>query len=391
MSPSPPLPPYLGAVLAGGASRRFGAPKALARLGGVPLATRVAGALRGTVARVGLVANDPAFLALGLETRADLRPGEGPLAGVETALAWAAEAGLEGVLCVACDVPFVNAPLLRAMAARAAAHPGHVVVPASPGRRGFEPLVALYPASVLPAVAAALDDGRRAVVDLLAAVPVATLPAEAVARAGDPAVLFLNVNSPDELRRAETLAPALQEPMSDLPPVLAVVGRKNSGKTTLTVALAAELKRRGLRVATLKHGHHAFEIDQPGRDTYRHFHEGGAEAVIMVGTGKVALVMRTEGDPDPRALLRRFYGGLGYDVVLVEGYKHGPFPRIEVFRRAVHDAPLVDEADGGFLAMVTDDPRRPSPVPVIPLADDGAHVDAVADLVENHLRSARDG
>src|SRR5215212_6297503 len=83
----------------------------------------------------------------------------------------------------------------------------------------------------------------------------------------------------------------------EIPPAVCIVGRKNSGKTTLTVALAAELGRRGRRVATIKHGHHAFETDEPGRDSWRHFNEGRAEATIMAGTGKIALVMRIDGAP----------------------------------------------------------------------------------------------
>jgi molybdopterin-guanine dinucleotide biosynthesis protein MobB len=176
----------------------------------------------------------------------------------------------------------------------------------------------------------------------------------------------------------------------EVPPIVSIVGRKNSGKTTLVVALAAELKRRGRRVATLKHGHHEFEMDEPGRDTWRHFHEGGAEAVMMVASGRVALVMRWDGEPDPEELVRRFYGGRGYDVVLVEGYKHGPFPRIEVFRRALHARPLHDPADAGqagrCIAMVTDAPDEiTGPWATVPLDASnpaGAHVPAVADLVE---------
>jgi molybdopterin-guanine dinucleotide biosynthesis protein MobB len=184
-----------------------------------------------------------------------------------------------------------------------------------------------------------------------------------------------------------------------VPPVVSVIGRKNSGKTTLVVALVAELKRRGYRVATLKHGHHDFEIDQPGRDSWRHFNEGGAEAVIMAGAGKVALVMRTDGEPDPEDLIRRFYAGRGYDLVVVEGYKQGPFPKIEVFRRAVHDRAIQDSGDAEqsatFLAIVTDDSHFETHVPLVPLdpADaQGSHVARVADLVEaTFLRGGSDG
>jgi molybdopterin-guanine dinucleotide biosynthesis protein MobB len=180
---------------------------------------------------------------------------------------------------------------------------------------------------------------------------------------------------------------------TDLPPVVSVVGKKNSGKTTLLVAVAAELKRRGYRVASVKHGHHAFEIDQPGRDSWRHFHEGEAEAVLMVGADKVAVVMRwPEAEPDPEALIRRFYAGRGYDLVLVEGYKHGPFPKIEVFRRSQHEEPVYDLSDsdaaGRFLAVVTDDLHLKVRCPYIPLdraSPQGSHVAVVADLIQSQI------
>jgi molybdopterin-guanine dinucleotide biosynthesis protein MobB len=175
----------------------------------------------------------------------------------------------------------------------------------------------------------------------------------------------------------------------DLPPAVCIVGRKNSGKTTLTVALAAELGRRGRRVATIKHGHHAFETDEPGRDSWRHFNEGRAEATIMAGTGKIALVMRIDGEPDPERLVAELYAGRGYDVVLIEGWKHGVLPKIEVFRRALHDRPIYDAGDADaaarFLAIVTNDPGLAARCPVIPLDAGGAHVGRVADLLDAWL------
>lgn len=171
------------------------------------------------------------------------------------------------------------------------------------------------------------------------------------------------------------------------PPVIAIVGRKNSGKTTLLVALAAELRRRGYRVASMKHGHHRFEIDHPGRDSWRHVHEGGVEAVLLVSAGKIALVMNSPEEPDPEVLLRRHYAGQEFDLILVEGYKDGPFPKIEIHRRGVHDHPLLEAASAsasGFLAIVTDDPQVRAPVPVIPLRfedPERPHVRAVVELI----------
>ncbi len=180
----------------------------------------------------------------------------------------------------------------------------------------------------------------------------------------------------------------------DLPHAVCIIGRKNSGKTTLAVALAAELKRRGRRVATIKHGHHAFETDQPGRDSWRHFNEGQAEATIMAGTGKIALVMRIDGEPDPERLVSEFYAGRGYELVLIEGWTPGAHPTVVFFRRAVHDRPIfnADDADAAarFIAIVTDDPDLHAACPVIPLEEDGGHVARVADLLESRFMEAAD-
>src|SRR4051812_1036914 len=110
--------PPLGAILAGGASSRFGAPKAWAEVGGRAIVLRVHDALLQAAGRAVLVCNDPAaFAALGWGTRADRVPGAGPLAGIETALRAAKELSLGGALCVACDMPFVSAALLAEIAA----------------------------------------------------------------------------------------------------------------------------------------------------------------------------------------------------------------------------------------------------------------------------------
>lgn len=177
--------------------------------------------------------------------------------------------------------------------------------------------------------------------------------------------------------------------------VVAIVGRKNSGKTTLLVRVAAELGRRGLRVASVKHGHHEFEIDHPGRDSWRHVHEGGVEAVLLLSSRKVAMVMHTpEGEPDVHEVIDRHFGGRGYDIVLVEGFKHGDLPKVEIHRLAAHPGPVYDPADPAaaalFLGLVTDDPAIEAQCPVVPLGSDAPaspHVVAVADLLAGHRES----
>ena len=380
----------LGVILAGGASRRFGSPKALAIVGGRRIVDRVRDALRAAVPEVVVSANEPALFAdLGLPMRADEIAGLGALGGIHTALRWAAERGRSGALIAACDMPWISADLLRRIAERAASTSADAVVPESGGRRGIEPLCAWYSVRCLPHVDRMIDGDERRVHRLIDRIQADVIPVDEVRRIGDPGILFLNVNTVDDLRRAEG--------HGQPPPAVCIIGKKNSGKTTLAVALLAELRRRGLRVASIKHGHHAFETDQPGKDSWRHFNEGAAEATIMAGEGKIALVMRMDGEPDPVRLVRDFYTGRGYDLVLVEGYKAGPFPRIEVFRRAAHDRPFFADAGDAaksYLAIVTDDASLQTELPVIVMdADDpGAHVRRVAEMIVGRfIEGADDG
>ena len=181
-------------------------------------------------------------------------------------------------------------------------------------------------------------------------------------------------------------------------PAIAIVGKKNSGKTSLVVALAAELRARGLRVASVKHAHHAFEVDREGSDSWRHFNEGGVEAVLLVAEGKMALVARLPEETPPDELIDRFFAGRGLDLVLVEGYKHGDLPKIEIHRAAVHREAIYASADAVaaalYLAVVTDDPTLVTACPAIPLDPEspaGSHVRAIADLLVDLYPKRADG
>jgi len=138
--------------------------------------------------------------------------------------------------------------------------------------------------------------------------------------------------------------------------LLSIIGRKNAGKTTLTVALASEYARRGHRVMTIKHGHHPADLDRKGTDSWRHFHEGRAERVLFVSPELRVLFEHAPDEYDPIGLTRRYLQDA--DIVLAEGFKRAPLPKIEVFRRAVADQPLYDAAahnSSEWVAIVTDD------------------------------------
>ena len=169
------------------------------------------------------------------------------------------------------------------------------------------------------------------------------------------------------------------------PPMVAVIGKKHSGKTTLAVQLAAELGRRGHRVMSIKHGSHTFNIDPATTDTYRHYHEGGAERVAMAAPDKFALVMRWAEELGPEQIAERYMGDA--DVVVCEGFKASALPKVEVFRRAAHAEPLYDAASpraAHYLAIVTDADDLAPPVPTFYLSRPD-WLDALADLVERQV------
>ena len=198
------VPPYRlrPVILAGGAASRFGGkPKGLELVGGKRILDRVVDAMvEAFGVRPILIANDPGAGSwrTDLETRADLRPGEGALGGLLSAV----HAG-EGapVVVAAWDMPFVPAALLTALAAELS-H-ADAVLPASDGRRGVEPLLAAYGPACHGAIEGALARGDRRAIAFHGGVRVRILPLERVRTFGDPARIFFNVNSADELQKAE--------------------------------------------------------------------------------------------------------------------------------------------------------------------------------------------
>ncbi len=135
--------------------------------------------------------------------------------------------------------------------------------------------------------------------------------------------------------------------------VVGICGPSGVGKTTLIALLIAELKTRGQRVSVIKHAHKRFDIDQPGKDSYRH-REAGATEVLVASAQRLALLreFEIEGLPSVHALLAELSP---VDWVLVEGYKHAALPKVEVWRAALGQPPLYPD-DPFVAAIATDDP-----------------------------------
>jgi molybdopterin-guanine dinucleotide biosynthesis protein MobB len=179
------------------------------------------------------------------------------------------------------------------------------------------------------------------------------------------------------------------------PPVVSVIGRKNSGKTELTVALAAELNRRGRRVMTVKRGH-GFDVDRPGKDSWRHRHEGGVKRTVLAGPGEFAVIgtwPRGEGgrkDPSLKEIVGRYLHDA--DLVLAEGFKSSDVPRVEAHRLSRDPESLLaarGEDPRRWIALVTDGPDPGLPIPVFTW-DDPDHAAKVASLLEERLLGRED-
>jgi molybdopterin-guanine dinucleotide biosynthesis protein MobB len=147
------------------------------------------------------------------------------------------------------------------------------------------------------------------------------------------------------------------------PRVVSVVAKTNTGKTTLLEALIPELKRHGLTIGVLKHHSHLSSFDTPGKDTHR-MAEAGADIVVGASPVQVATFSRTNSSDDLDSVITGHFGAT--DLVLTEGYKRGPYPKIEVHRSA-RSADLLCAPDE-ILALVTDR-LWPIPVPQFGLAD----------------------
>jgi molybdopterin-guanine dinucleotide biosynthesis adapter protein len=160
--------------------------------------------------------------------------------------------------------------------------------------------------------------------------------------------------------------------------VFGFAGWSGSGKTTLIEKLIPRFSGAGLRVSLIKHAHHTFDVDQPGKDSYRHRHAGAGEVLVTSSRRWVLMhELRGAAEPSFEAQLARLSP---CDLVIVEGFKHAPIPKLEVWRRATGE-PLLHPNDPHIVAIATD-ARIETPLPRLDLNDDAA----IASFILAHLR-----
>ncbi len=155
--------------------------------------------------------------------------------------------------------------------------------------------------------------------------------------------------------------------------VYGIIGWKNAGKTSLMERLVTNITARGMTVSTVKHVHHDVDLDQPGKDTFRHRAAGATEVVLASAKRFAIMREHRRGEPELAAVLARM---ASVDLILVEGYKRDTHPKIEVFRREAGHT-LIQPDDPLVCAVATDVALAALPVPVLDLNDTAAIADFI--------------
>src|SRR5215468_2672176 len=154
--------------------------------------------------------------------------------------------------------------------------------------------------------------------------------------------------------------------------IIGLAGWSGAGKTTLLAKLIPGIVARGLKVSTLKHAHHAFDVDQPGKDSHTH-RMAGATEVLVASERRFALIHELRGEAEPR--LPELLAKLApVDLVIIEGYKRDPHPKLEVFRASV-GKPLIHPDDPHVVAIASDVALPEMRVPRVSLDDTAAIID----------------
>jgi molybdopterin-guanine dinucleotide biosynthesis protein len=307
-------------------------------LGGTTLIERNAAVLREVFPRlaVSLRADaSPDLAPSGFEVVYDETPGS-PLAGIVSTLAHFGEP----IFVLAADMAFAERAAIKEVVE--AFVDVDVALPVVDDH--FEPLHAVYGPGCLAPMRALLARGDHTIPHLYGEVRVAEVPFASAA-------LFFSLNTPADLEEAHRRVES-EGRVSGVrrPALVCVVGKSGSGKTTLLEGLIPELRALGLRVGAVKHDAHRFDVDVPGKDSWR-LGQAGAEAYLVDSPDKLAFVARLDREAKLADLVLRYF--TGFDIVVVEGHKLQAAHKVEVFRQdADHEQLLC--IPGEALALVTD-------------------------------------
>ena len=340
-------------ILAGGKGRRMGGKeKALIHLLDRPLLSYVLEKVSGKVAPIALNINSnfDSFQKFGYKIIKDPIKGHlGPLAGILASLNWAKEINQDWVLTLPCDTPFLPKNLVQSMIEAKNKTPEVDLVVAK--SRGFNhSVIALWKSDINQKLQSALNEGVRKIDIFTAQLKIAYVDFDNIQNSDfDP---FTNLNAPPDLILAQQI-------LGKLPPLFGLAGWSGSGKTTLSTKLIRNFTKIGINVGTLKHAHHKFDIDKPGKDSYN-LRKAGAKPVIISSKERFALIQ--ENDQNEEKSLFKMLEMFSKepinkcDIIVVEGYKNENIPKLEV-HRSIINKPSLFKNDKNIFAIASDNAK----------------------------------
>ena len=364
-------PSISGVVLAGGRGQRMGGEdKGWLDYGGKPLVHHVAKRLAPQVDRLIINANRniTRYQRLGYKVVSDdLADFCGPLAGMLAAMK---AVDTDYILTAPCDSPFVSMQLRQRLMEALLFNAADIAV-AHDGK-AMQPVFCLIACRLVKSLQGYLDEGGRKIDSWFTKHPLA------VVDFSDQADSFVNFNYPDDLARHPLR-------VASSVPLLGLAATSGTGKTTLLKKLIPLLALKGLRVAVIKHAHHAFDIDLPGKDSYE-LRQKGAQQVLVSSSRLCALMMTHSPQAEP--CLTELVARLDHeaiDVILVEGFKAENIAKIELYRPSLNRPPLYHH-DPHIIAVATDAMLTiNSRIDLLDLND----IEGVADYVQRFIKQAR--
>lgn len=336
------LPSVTGVILAGGKARRMGGEdKGLISFKHKPLISYVIHALKSQADQLIINANRNinSYQSFGYPVIEDTLDNFcGPLAGMLSAMQ---TVNTDYILTAPCDSPDISLQLRQRMMEALLLEQADIAV-AHDGER-IQPVFSLIPCRLKNELEHYLEQGGRKIDLWLAQYKMA------VVDFSDQPETFLNFNHPEDVSNHQ---PKLRSPI----PLIGFAAFSGTGKTTLLQQLIPALKTKGLEVAVIKHAHHNFDIDIPGKDSYQ-IRQAGAQQILVASSRLMALmeVQPAElADPCLSDLIPRLDSSK-IDIILVEGFKHETIPKIELYRPTL-GKPLLYPDDNNIIAIATDDP-----------------------------------
>ncbi|NQZ53021.1 MAG: molybdenum cofactor guanylyltransferase [Piscirickettsiaceae bacterium] len=364
------LPSITGVILAGGQARRMGGDdKGLILFKQKPLISYAIEALEPQVDQLIINANRNIdhYQALGYPVVSDtLDDFCGPLAGMLSAMQ---AVNTDYILTSPCDSPYISLQLRQRMMETLLLEQADIAV-ASDGDR-LQPVFSLISCHLQSDLADYLSQGNRKIDLWLAQHKLA------IVDFSDQIDCFVNFNRPEDLSNHQS---KLHSPI----PIIGFAAFSGTGKTTLLRQILPVLKQRGLKVAVVKHAHHNFEVDKPGKDSYE-LRKAGAQQ-MLISSSKLMALMETQpttmDEPKLAQLLPRLNSN-NLDLILVEGFKHEAIPKIELHRSSL-GKPLLHPNDANIIAIASDEILDiDSPITQLDLNDTGAMINFIQHHIDN--------